>query len=785
MVKKSDLKKLNSIMQEGNEFKNEKGYNSAIEKYLEALRFVEDKVKDPIEKEDEMSNIKSQIDQVYSVEIIDIIERANDYSMDKKFSEAYDTFKEAMRIADKIVDKDMRDYEVKQINYLIEDTKLKQVIYQATLLRNEEQFNKAITILDDALNTAISIHKEDPNHKIIKNIQNVINETYSQKVHLQIDKANQLKGEGKIDDAVEVYQEALKIIENYFESEMKTNDIVDLKNLINQVFSIKIKPILERGKLLFDQGNFSDAVKEFEIALEIADSMYDSPQKQSEISQINSIASKALNPVYLERIKPIFDKGKELIIKENFQEKINIVNEALEMFEKVLDIANKMADSSEKESKIEEVTDLIKKTCRTRITYIKDNALRKLAQKEYEKAVNDLYAAISIAKRMPVPEEQNQDLEDLKSSVNKAYITQIDEVVKEGNEELRKNNYDAAIKIFNEALVMTNKMYLTEEMENEVNKIKSLIYQVELKQLVGRGDLAEELQKYEKEIERLTKKMEYAKTIDDKDRKFAEMGKIKDSIDEVYHSKIKLLVEQGNQLADKEQFEESFENFKRAIKINDMIESPVFKNKIAIKYEYKHKIIQKAKLEISRERYDTAIIDCNKAIELDNSFVKAYFYIGMANINKKDYITAIEYFKKALELDSQHAKSWNYMGFSYEKLAEFDNAIEAYKKAVNIKPSYSEAFFNMGNSYKYNEEYDRAIEAYKKATEINTEFANAWFFMGAAYFDKKDYNKAMELIKKAVEIKPKLGDEINLIINDLKKDLDKLEEKLATKFLNQ
>ncbi|NHJ23801.1 MAG: hypothetical protein EAX89_04460 [Candidatus Lokiarchaeota archaeon] len=198
MVKKSDLKKLNSIMQEGNEFKNEKQYNSAIEKYLEALRFVEDKVKDPIEKEDEMSNIKSQIDQVYSVEIIDIIERANDYSMDKKFSEAYDTFKEAMRIADKIVDKDMRDYEVKQINYLIEETKLKQVIYQATLLRNEEQFNKAITILNDALNTGISIHKEDPNHKIIKNIQNVINETYSQKVHLQIDKANQLKGEGKM-----------------------------------------------------------------------------------------------------------------------------------------------------------------------------------------------------------------------------------------------------------------------------------------------------------------------------------------------------------------------------------------------------------------------------------------------------------------------------------------------------------------------------------------------------------------------------------------------------------
>jgi len=51
MVKKSDLKKLNSIMQEGNEFKNLKEYNKAVEKYLEALRFVEEKVKETEERE--------------------------------------------------------------------------------------------------------------------------------------------------------------------------------------------------------------------------------------------------------------------------------------------------------------------------------------------------------------------------------------------------------------------------------------------------------------------------------------------------------------------------------------------------------------------------------------------------------------------------------------------------------------------------------------------------------------------------------------------------------------
>ena len=74
MVKKSDLKKLNSILQEANEFKNLKEYNKAVEKYFEALTFVEERVKEPEERDDETKNIKSQIDQIYSVEIIDLVE---------------------------------------------------------------------------------------------------------------------------------------------------------------------------------------------------------------------------------------------------------------------------------------------------------------------------------------------------------------------------------------------------------------------------------------------------------------------------------------------------------------------------------------------------------------------------------------------------------------------------------------------------------------------------------------------------------------------------------------
>ncbi|MHA1486163.1 MAG: hypothetical protein ACTSSC_03210, partial [Promethearchaeota archaeon] len=176
MVKKSDLKKLNSIMQEGNEFKNLKEYNSAVEKYLEALRFVEERVKEPEERDDETRNIKSQIDQIYSVKIIDIIDEARNFIIDKDFASAFKTFDEAARIADKIVDEDMKNYDVKEISYLINKTRIEESLFQATLVKNKNELDKAISMLYDTLNAAKDFYMEDLEDKMIKKIEDTINQ---------------------------------------------------------------------------------------------------------------------------------------------------------------------------------------------------------------------------------------------------------------------------------------------------------------------------------------------------------------------------------------------------------------------------------------------------------------------------------------------------------------------------------------------------------------------------------------------------------------------------------
>jgi len=780
MVKKQDLKKLNSIMQEGNTFKNEKKYNEAIEKYFEALNFVETKVKELADKEDELNSIRSQIDQVYSIEIIDYVDRLRENVNNHNYAEAFQTLDEAMRIADKIEDIKMRNYEIKDINYLINKTKFDESINKAKLIRDEGRYDNAIRLLKYTLVQAENFHADDPDHKQITDIKNAINETYLIQTRLLIEQGNKLKGENISEEALNSYQEALNITDKFFKSELKSNEIANLKNLINQVHVNSIKPIVEEGEKLFEENRFEESVKKYEMALEIANKMFPSTQKDEEISKINSIAAKTTNPTFVERIKPILDKGKELIIKEFYEEDVNIVNEAIDIFDEVLKISENMADAEDKTQKLEEIRNLINKTCQARINLLKDRSFQHIAQRNFQKAVNELYAAISIAKRMAIPEGINEVFKGLKDSVNKVYILQIDEILNQGQTFLNQKDFDKSIDLFNDALKMTDKMYLTTEMEQEVSKIKSLIYQAELKDLVGRGDLTEEQKKFEKELEKLNKKMEYAKTIDDIDRRYDEMDKIKSSIDEIHFSEIKLLVEKGVQLSDNKEFEKGFKNFENAMKVHELIKSPEFKNRVPIRFNYKNELIKKARIDIMENKYEEAIKSCEKALELDNSFIDAYYHIGIANIRKKEYDLARISLRKVIDLKPDHSGSWNLVGFTHEKKKEFDAALAAYEQAIKYKPDFAEAYYNKGNVLKNKLQHEEAIKSYSKAIEFDPNLSLAWLFLASEFFGKKDYDKAIHHLEKAIEIDSSLEegfkDQIDLFKQTIKKMSNRLEE---------
>ncbi|MFX1242905.1 MAG: tetratricopeptide repeat protein [Promethearchaeota archaeon] len=780
-MKASTLKKLNLLIEEANALKDKNNFSKAIKKLQEALDFINLKVKEEEDKVTEIENIKNVINQTYSVQVDSVIQVGIHHTAQKRYDKAKEEFQNALKIIENIDDVQLKNAEVDEINKLISENDIEQLLAGGLELKNKGNPDEALAIFQKALSIAEKIYQNKFSSEGILRIKNEIALIYDSQIDKIIENGKDLKKNGQNDEAIKIFENALNTIKMYFDPKDKKTQISTIKNQINEIYSNRIKPLSVRGKDLLQQNLMDQAITEFKNALSIANKMYDSDLKTLELS----LLAEVLNPIYIDEIDSLIQKGKEITQKDNYAESISLVNEAVDKFYQASDIIKNMVQSELTDIKVNEINELINISCLAGINVIKDKSIQVIVQKKYEEVVSDLYSALSLAKRMPYPEDQNPELENLKNLVNKVYLAEVTEVVNKADKLVEKKEFQNAIDTYNEALIMTNKMYLTTEMEKEVRKIKSLIYETEIKQLVGKGEVTEEQKLKEKEIEKLKKRLEYAQTIDDPERRVAEMTKIKKLIDEVHSEEIKLLIEQGNQLADLKKFDDAFNFYEKALKVNEMMESPDVKNKDLIKTSYKKELINRAKFELENRNYDKSIEQCTRALELDDIFVDAYHYLGLNYYYKKNYTLSIDNFQRAVDYDKNYFESWKWLGLTYEAKEDYDNALENISKSVEINPNYADGWFNLGNVYKLRGEFDKAIESYDKATEVEVEFANAWFFKGIAYFDKKDYNNAVLSIEKAIKLDPNLGKDITTHVKDFKNVIEKLQEDLSMSFIKR
>jgi len=130
-----------------------------------------------------------------------------------------------------------------------------------------------------------------------------------------------------------------------------------------------------------------------------------------------------------------------------------------------------------------------------------------------------------------------------------------------------------------------------------------------------------------------------------------------------------------------------------------------------------------------------------------------YVFKGVQYDDQGKYEQAINEFTKAIEINPGYADVYNKRGISYYNREKYDLAIRDYNKAIEINPKYAEAFNNRGIVYYQQEKYDLATSNYTKAIEIDPKYAKAYHNRGLVYFlylkdtDKgcADWLKACEL----------------------------------------
>jgi len=160
----------------------------------------------------------------------------------------------------------------------------------------------------------------------------------------------------------------------------------------------------------------------------------------------------------------------------------------------------------------------------------------------------------------------------------------------------------------------------------------------------------------------------------------------------------------------------------------------------------------------NKGEYDRAILDYNKAIEINQKFALAYCNRGIAYEAKGEHERAILDCTKAIEINPKLAEAYVNRGSAYEAKGEHERAILDCTKAIEINPRYAKAYNNRGIAYEAKGEHDRAISDYTKAIEIDPRCAAAYYNRGSAYVAKGEHDRAISDCTKAIEIDPRDAD---------------------------
>jgi tetratricopeptide (TPR) repeat protein len=122
---------------------------------------------------------------------------------------------------------------------------------------------------------------------------------------------------------------------------------------------------------------------------------------------------------------------------------------------------------------------------------------------------------------------------------------------------------------------------------------------------------------------------------------------------------------------------------------------------------------------LERHMEDKAIDSFIKALNIDPNYLSAYVNLGYTYQHKESYEKAIQSFEKALILNPKSAKLYNTIGLIYDKIDKPDIAVKMYKKAVSLDPTYANSHYMLGQLYQNRGSVDKSVAEFTKHIRIH------------------------------------------------------------------
>jgi tetratricopeptide (TPR) repeat protein len=148
-------------------------------------------------------------------------------------------------------------------------------------------------------------------------------------------------------------------------------------------------------------------------------------------------------------------------------------------------------------------------------------------------------------------------------------------------------------------------------------------------------------------------------------------------------------------------------------------------------------------------RYEQAINDYEKIIELEPNFAPAYNALGLAlKVQGAGTEEAAYYFKKAIELDPKFVSSYDNLGKLYYSEGDMDQAESYFTKGLEIDPANESMLLSMGwVNLLGRGSADKAMKYFRTVTK-NNESAMGYFGQGICLMANEKRMEVMDIVTK-------------------------------------
>jgi tetratricopeptide (TPR) repeat protein len=160
-------------------------------------------------------------------------------------------------------------------------------------------------------------------------------------------------------------------------------------------------------------------------------------------------------------------------------------------------------------------------------------------------------------------------------------------------------------------------------------------------------------------------------------------------------------------------------------------------------------------------RYEAAIAEWQKALELSPDDDKAHSNVGLLLASLGRFSEAVPHFEEVLRVNPAYPDAHSNLGVALAGVGRLNEATAEFEKALEVNPASAEAHNNLGRALAREGKLDEAIAHYQRAAEITPESASIQNNFGVALARQGRLDEAITHFEKALSLGPESAEAHN------------------------